>query len=103
MNQQLLYPIPMVALKHYEALFRRTSASAICLQFRSKVSEVNALRVDTLNNRSCLAPFSSLKADFDKLLLHADGSAYTQIHGEPTSGTYFRHYFVQLLLFGDSI
>ena len=89
----------MVALKHDEAILGRATARTICLEFGAEIAEVETLGIDSLDDCSCLAPFSSFKADLNKLLFHADGSADAEIFWKPTSGAYFRHYFVQLLLF----
>jgi len=89
----------MVALQHDEAVLRRATASTISLQFGAEITQVDALGINTFNYCGGLAPFSSLKADLNKLLFHADGSADAEIFWKPTSGAYFRHNFVQLLLF----
>jgi hypothetical protein len=88
----------MVALEHYQALFSRTAAGTIGLQLPAKIAKVYALRVYAFDNSVRLAPLPSLKADLDKLLFHADGSADAQIFRKPTNRAYFRHNFVQLLL-----
>ena len=88
----------MIALKHYQPVFAGSAASTVRLQLSTEVTEVDAFRVYALDNCGRLAPFPSLEADLDKLLLHANSSAYAEIFREPTSGAYFRHYFVRLLL-----
>ena len=88
----------MVALKEYQTVLRGPPACTVSLQFRAEVAEVHTLRVYAFDNSGGFTPFPSLKADFYKLLLHADGSADAEILREPTSGAYFRHSLVHLLL-----
>ena len=98
LHEQMLYPVTVVSLEHYQAVFCCAAASTVSLQLRAKIAKVNALRVYAFNNCGGFTPFSSLKADLDKLLLHANGSADTEILRKPTGGAYVRHNFVLLLL-----
>jgi hypothetical protein len=99
LHKQFLHFVAMIALQHNQPLFGRSATSAVGLQLCTEVAEVHTLGVDALDDRRRFAPFPSLKADLYKLLLHADSAADTEIFWKPTSGAYFRHYFVQLLLF----
>jgi hypothetical protein len=90
----------VIALQQYESILRSATASAGSLELCSKITKVDALRVNPFYDRRGFTPLSSLKADFHKLLFHTDGSADTQILRKPTSGANFRHNFVQLLLLG---
>jgi hypothetical protein len=100
LDKQVFHFLSVVALKQYEPVLRSPAARAVSLEFGTQITEVDALGVNAFDDRSGFTPLSSLKADLDKLLLHADGSADTQILRKPTSGANFRHNFVQLLLFG---
>jgi hypothetical protein len=102
LNKQMLDFVSMITLEQYQAILRGSATSAVSLEFSAQVSEVDTFRIDSLDNRGRLSPFPSLKADLHKLLLHANGSADTQIFRKPTSGANFRHNWVQLLLFGDA-
>jgi hypothetical protein len=102
LNQQRLHLLSMVPLKKDKPVLSGPATSAVGFQFRTQIAKIDALRIYALNDSCSLTPFSGLKADLDKLLLHANGSADTQIFGKPAGGAHFRHNLIQLLLFDDS-
>ena len=77
LDKQTLDLLPMIALKKYEAIFRCSTASAVGLELGSQIVEIDALRINPLDDSGSLTPLSSLKADLNKLLFHTDGSADT--------------------------
>jgi hypothetical protein len=99
-DQQAFDFASVVTLKQYESILGSAAARTGGLEFCPQITKVDTLRVNPLDNRRGLTPLPSLKADLDKLLLHTNSSADTQILRKPTSGANFRHNFVQLLLLG---
>lgn len=55
----------MIPLKHYEIIFRRTTAGAVSLQLGRKFVKIDALRIDAFYDGGWATPFASLDSDLD--------------------------------------
>jgi hypothetical protein len=92
----------MVSLQLYPARFLGPATGQLALQLAGKLSEVDALVVDSLDDGDIATPFAFFNKNPDSLLFLYDGFADTKVLRQPALRTYLTQVFKSPILDADN-
>src|ERR1700756_411619 len=81
----------MIPLQDDRIVLGSTAASAVGLEFGSKIREVDAFAINTFDDSCGFAPLAHFHPDFYGLLLHTYGAADAQVLREAAGRTHIGH------------